>query len=163
MDHIEKASQEIFRVFMAEHWVRYYFAMQNGEVVFLDVPDEAIEALKAHDAGLAEFVAGVNGQSIDMESSRRAVGEHVFRTMEGGQYPPGLVAKAFDGARLGLLLKLFTVWLSGHEALLDAETMPFAEWERLFNAWRQDPAVARFAASLAQAGNPATPGSGAVH
>jgi hypothetical protein len=163
MDHIEKASQEIFRVFMAEHWVRYYFAMQNGEVVFLDVPAEALEALQAHDAGLAEFVAGVNGQSIDMESSRRAVGEYVFRTMEGGQYPPGLVAKAFDGPQLGLLLKLFTVWLSGHEALLDAETMPFAEWERLFAAWRQDPAVARFAASLAQAGNPATPGSGAVH
>ena len=163
MDHIEKASQEIFRVFMAEHWVRYYFAMQNGEVVFLDVPAEALEALQAYDAGLAEFVAGVNGQSIDMESSRRAVGEHVFRTMEGGQYPPGLVAKAFDGPQLGLLLKLFTVWLSGHEALLDAETMPFAEWERLFSAWRQDPAVARFAASLAQAGNPATPGSGAVH
>ena len=163
MDHIEQASREIFRVFMAEHWVRYYFAMQNGEVVFLDVPNEAIEALKAHDTGLAEFVAGVNGQSIDMESSRRAVGEHVFRTMEGGQYPPGLVAKAFDGPRLGLLLKLFTVWLSGHEALLDAETMPFAEWERLFTTWRQDPAVARFAASLAQAGNPATPGSGAVH
>ena len=163
MDHIEKASQEIFRVFMAEHWVRYYFAMQNGEVVFLDVPAEALEALQAHDAGLAEFVAGVNGQPIDQESSRRAVGEHVFRTMEGGQYPPGLVAKAFDGPQLGLLLKLFTVWLSGHEALLDAETMPFAEWERLFTTWRQDPAVARFAASLAQAGNPATPGSGAVH
>ena len=163
MDHIEQASREIFRVFMAEHWVRYYFAMQNGEVVFLDVPAEVLEDLKAHDAGLAEFVAGVNGQSIDMESSRRAVGEHVFRTMEGGQYPPGLVAKAFDGPRLGLLLKLFTVWLSGHEAMLDAQPLPLAEWERLFTAWRQDPAVARFAASLAQAGNPATPGSGAVH
>ena len=163
MDHMEKASEEIFRVFMAEHWVRYYFAMQNGDVVFLDVPAEAIEALKAHDAGLAEFVAGVNGQPIDMETSRRVVGEHVFRAMEGGQYPPGVVAKAFDGRQLGLLLKLFSVWLSGHEALLDAQAMPFAEWDRLFAAWRQDPAVVRFAANLAQAGSPASPASGAVH
>ena len=43
MDNIEeKASQEIFRVFMAEHWVRFYFAMENEGVVVLDVPAEAI-------------------------------------------------------------------------------------------------------------------------
>jgi hypothetical protein len=163
MDMTEKASQEIFRVFMAEHWVRYYFAMQNGDIVFLDVPEAAIEAFKAHDAVLAEFIVGINGQTIDMESSRRAVGEFVFRTMEGGAYPPGLVGRAFDGKPLALMLKLFSVWLSGHEAMLDAEPLPFAEWERLFAAWRQDPAVARFAGSLASAGNPATPASGAVH
>ena len=164
MDNIEeKASQEIFRVFMAEHWVRFYFAMENEGVVFLDVPAEAIEELKGYDASLAEFVAGVNGQPIDQESSRRAVGEFVFRVMEGGAYPPGLVARAFDGKPLGLLLKLFSVWLSGHEGMLDEAVLPFAQWELHFGAWRQDPAVARFATTLAAAGNPATPASGAIH
>ncbi|KHK01841.1 hypothetical protein [Desulfovibrio sp. TomC] len=163
MDDIERASQEIFRVFMAEHWVRFYFAMENEGVVFLDVPAEVIEALKGADAVLGEFVAGVNGQSIDMESSRRSVAEFVFRTMEGGSYPPGLVARAFDGKPLALMLKLFSVWLSGHEEMLDAEALPLLEWERLFTVWRQDPAVARFAANLATAGNPATPASGAIH
>ena len=163
MDDIEKASQEIFRVFMAEHWVRFYFAMENEGVVFLDVPAEALENLKVADAVLAEFVSGVNGQPIDVESSRRAVGEFVFRTMEGGNYPVGLVGRAFDGKTLALLLKLFSVWLSGHEEMLDAEVLPLAEWERLFTLWRQDPAVARFAGNLATAGNPATPASGAVH
>ncbi|MHC1791339.1 hypothetical protein [Solidesulfovibrio sp.] len=163
MDQIEQASQEIFRIFMAEHWARYYFAMENGDVVFLDIPQEAIDALKAEDPVLAEFVAGINGQAIDMESSRRAVGEFIFKAMEGGQYPQGLVGRAFDGKPLGLLLKLFSVWLSGHEGMLDAAVLPLAEWERHFTTWRQDPAVARFAASLATAGNPATPASGAVH
>lgn len=164
MDNIEeKASLEIFRVFMAEHWVRFYFAMENEGVVFLDVPAEAIEELQSHDPGLAEFVAGVNGQPIDQESSRRAVGEFVFKAMEGGNYPPGLVARAFDGKQLGLLLKLFSVWLSGHEGMLDEAELPFSQWEQHFSAWRQDPAVARFAATLASAGNPATPASGAIH
>lgn len=164
MDNIEeKANQEIFRVFMAEHWVRFYFAMENQGVVFLDVPAEVIEELKGYDPALAEFVAGINGQSIDQQSSRRAVGEFVFKTMEGGNYPVGLVTRAFDGKPLGLLLKLFAVWLSGHEGMLDEAVLPFSQWEQHFGTWRQDPAVARFAATLATAGSPATPASGAVH
>ena len=163
MDHMEKASEEIFRVFMAEHWVRYYFAMQNGDVVFLDLPAEAIEALKAHDAGLAEFVAGVNGQPIDMESSQRAVGEFVFRTFEGGTFPAGTVAKTFDSKEFGRLVRLFSVWLSGHEAEFDAEVMPFALWESLFTAWRADPAVQRFQDSLKGGGNPAPPSGETIH
>jgi len=164
MDNIEeKATLEIFRVFMAEHWVRFYFAMENEGVVFLDVPAEAIEELKGYDASLAEFASGVNGQAINQETSRRMVGEFVFKTMEGGNYPQGLVARVFDSKQLGLLLKLFSVWLSGHEGMLDEGVLPFSQWEQHFSTWRQDPAVARFAASLAGAGNPATPGSGAVH
>ena len=54
-------------------------------------------------------------------------------------------------------MRLFSVWLSGHEAVLDAEPLPLAEWLRRFSAWRQDPAVIRFAESLLAAGNPESP------
>jgi hypothetical protein len=163
MDDIEKASQEIFRVFMAEHWARFYFAVDQDGVVFLDVTPEAMEVLKAEDAMLAEFVGGLNGQPIDMDSSRRAVGEFVFKAFEGGNYPQGVVTKAFDSKPFALLMRLFSVWISGHEGLLDAEVLPFSEWDRLFSAWRQDPAVARFTASLVAAGNPDAPGSATLH
>ena len=163
MDHTEQAVQEIFRVFMAEHWARFYFAVQQDDVVFLDVPREALAQTEADAPELAEFVKGINGQPIDMASSRRVVAEFVFRTLEGGKYPVGTVTKAFDSRPFALVMRLFSVWLSGHEEMLDANPLPVAEWERLFNAWRQDPAVARFAANLTNAGNPSAPASGSVH
>ncbi|EHJ48745.1 hypothetical protein DFW101_2741 [Solidesulfovibrio carbinoliphilus subsp. oakridgensis] len=163
MDPIEKASEEIFRVFMVEHWARFYFAVEQDGVVFLDVPEEAMAELKAEHPFLAEFVASINGQPIDMESSRRAIGEFVFRSFEGGTFPQGTMAKAFDSKPFAMRMRLFSVWLSGHEGQLDAEPMPFAVWDTLFAQWRQDPAVLRFAASLAAAGNPEVPSSGSVH
>ncbi len=163
MDHIEKASEEIFRVFMVEHWARFYYAVEQDGVVYLDVPEEALAQLRAEHPHLADFVAGINRQPIDMESSRRAVGEFVFRSFEGGAFPTGTLTKAFDSKPFAMRMRLFSVWLSGHEAQLDAETMPFSAWDGLFSEWRQDPAVLRFAASMAAAGNPEVPSSGSVH
>lgn len=163
MDPIEQASEEILRVLMAEHWARFYYAMEQDDVVYLSVPPEIVEALKATHPSLAEFVTDINSRPIDMESSQRAVGEFVFRAFEGVGYPAGTVAKAFDSKYFTLLVRLFSVWLSGHEAEFDVEVMPFAVWDSLFAEWRQDPAVQRYAASLAAGGNPPDPTNGTVH
>ena len=163
MDAIEQAAGRIFRVFLTEHWARFYYAVEQDGVAFLDVPEEALARIEAEDALLAGFLRGLNGQPLDAETSRKAIGEHVFSNLEGGVYPPGTVAKAFDSPAFGLTLQLFSVWLSGHEALLDVETLPHDEWERLFTTWRQDPAVERFAASLSAAGKAAAPGSDTIN
>lgn len=163
MDVIEKAAEEIFRVFMVEHWARFYFAVEQDGVVYLDVPEEEMTALRTETPELAAFIADINGQPIDMESSRRAVGEFVFRSMEGGTYPVGTVAKAFDSKPFAMGMQLFAVWMSGHEAQLDKETMSFSDWDNLFSAWRQDPAVIRFSESLASGANPVVPSSDTVH
>ncbi|MFU2209897.1 hypothetical protein [Solidesulfovibrio sp. C21] len=163
MDVMEKAAEEIFRVFMVEHWARFYFAVEQDGVVHLDVPQEELTALRTEYPDLGGFIAGINGQPIDMESSRRSVGEFVFKSMEGGNYPIGTVAKAFDSKPLALLMQLFSVWMSGHEAQLDQETMSFSDWDNLFSEWRKDPAVQRFSANLASTGNPSGSTSGTVH
>jgi hypothetical protein len=163
MDAVEQAVEAIFRVFMAEHWARFYHAVEQDGVVSLDVPEDVLAKMAVEDAGLAGFLRELNGQPLDEETSRRAIGEHVFRTLEGGAFPQGTVAKAFDSKDFGLTMRLFSVWLSGHEALLDVEDLPLAEWGRLFAAWRQDPAVLRFAESLAAAGNPESPSADTVN
>jgi hypothetical protein len=163
MDVVDQAAAVIFRVFLAEHWARFYYAVEQDGMIALDVPEEALAAVAAGDAGLAGFLAWLNGRALDEETSRQAIGEHVFRTLEGGNSPQGTVAKAFDSKGFGLTMRLFSVWLSGHEAMLDAEPLPLAEWERLFAAWRQDPAVIRFAESLVAAGNPESPASDTVN
>ncbi len=156
MDPIEKAGEEILRVFMAEHWARFYYAVEQDGVVFLSVPDEALAAMRETHPALADFVAGINGRPIDMESSQRNVGEFVFQSFEGGTFPTGTVAKAFDSKHFRLIMHLFSVWLSGHEAEFDAEVMPFAVWDSLFAEWRKDPAVLRFGDSLAGGGDPSS-------
>lgn len=163
MDIMEQAAEEIFRVFMVEHWARFYFAVEQDGVVYLDVPESELAVLRAETPDLASFISGVNGQPIDMETSRRSVGEFVFKSMEGGNYPIGAVAKAFDGKPLATLMQLFAVWMSGHEGQLDQETMSFSDWDNLFSEWRKDPAVQRFAANLASTGNPSGSTSGTVH
>ena len=60
MDPIEQASEEILRVLMAEHWARFYYAMEQDGVVYLSVPPEVVEALKATHPSLAEFVTDIN-------------------------------------------------------------------------------------------------------
>lgn len=163
MDPIEKAAEEILRVLMAEHWARFYYAVEQDGVVYVNVPDDVLATMRESHPLLADFVAGINGQPIDMESSQRAVGEFVFRTFEGGTFPAGTVAKTFDSKEFGRLVRLFSVWLSGHEAEFDAEVMPFALWESLFTAWRADPAVQRFQDSLKGGGNPAPPSGETIH
>ena len=152
MDFVAKAAEEIFRVLMAEHWARFYFAVEQGDVVYLEVPDQELAVLRAEAPDLAAFISEINGHPIDMESSRRAVAEFVFRALEGGAAPAGTVAKAFDSKELALLMQLFSVWMSGHEAQFDQETMSFSDWYSLFDTWRNDPAVQRFGASLASTG-----------
>jgi hypothetical protein len=163
MDVVKQAAESIFRVFLAEHWARFYFAVEQDGAVVLDVPEEPLAVVEAEDAGLAAFLRELNGRPIDAESSKQAIGEHVFRSLEGGNLPQGTVAKAFDSPDFGLTMRLFSVWLSGHEALLDTETLPLAEWSRLFALWRQDPAVIRFAESLVAAGNPESPDGDTVN
>lgn len=163
MDVVEQAAAAIFRVFLAEHWARFSYAVEQDGTLSLDIPEEALTAVAAEDAGLADFLRSLSGRPLTEASSRRAVGEHVFRTLEGGTYPQGTVAKAFDSPAFALTMRLFSVWLSGHEAMLDAQPLPLAEWERLFATWRQDPAVVRFAASLAAAGNPESPSPDTVN
>lgn len=163
MDVIEQAAGRIFRVFLTEHWARFYFAVEQDGTVFLDIPEDVLARIEADDAGLAGFVRSLNGQPLDAEASRKAIGEYVFSTLEDGTYPPGTVAKAFDSPAFGLTMRLFSVWLSGHEELLDTETLPLTEWERLFAQWRQDPAVLRFAESLSATGNQTSPGSDTIN
>ncbi len=162
MDPIEKVAEEILLVVMAEHWARFYYAMEQDGVVFLDVPGEAIEELRKTRPVLADFITSINGQPLNQESSQRSVGEFVFQALEGGNLPAGTVAKAFDSKQFALLMRLFSVWLSGHEEQFDAEVMPFLQWEGLFTQWRRDPAVLRFGQTLAD-GGASTPSSGTTH
>ena len=102
MDAVEQAAGSIFRVFAAEHWARFYYAVEQDGAVTLDVPEEALAAIAAEDQGLAGFLGGLNGKPIDPESSRQAIGEHVFRSLEGTGLPQGTVAKAFDSPSFAL-------------------------------------------------------------
>lgn len=159
MDAVEQAAEAIFNVFLAEHWARFTYAVERDGAVYLDIPEEALAAAATDAADLAGFLRDLAGRPVDAETSKRAIGEYVFKTMEG-VYPPETVVQAFDSPAFGLTMQLFSAWLTGHERLLELEILPLAEWQRMFTTWRQDPAVIRFAESLASGEAPTSGGEG---
>jgi len=150
MDAVEQAVEAIFRVFQAEQWARFSYAVERDGAVYLDIPEDAVAAVATEDASLAEFVRTLGHQPVAAETSKRLIAEHVFRSSEG-VFPPEVVIEAFGSPAFAKTMELFAGWLGGHEKLLDLEPLPLAEWRRMFATWRQDPAVAR---SVAGAGEP---------
>lgn len=142
MDAVEQAVEAIFRVFQAEQWARFSYAVERDGAVYLDIPEDALTAVAAEDETLADFLRTLGNEPVAAETAKRRIAEHVFRTSQG-VFPPEIVIEAFGSPAFAKTMELFAGWLGGHEKLLDLEPLPLAEWQRMFATWRQDPAVAR--------------------
>lgn len=160
---VNAAVRDIFRVLAAEHWARFYFAEDRDGAVFLAVPEDRLLAVEKTQPLLAEFLREINGKPTDYETSRRCVGEFVFRNFEVSRYASGILAQAFDSDAFKIETRLFSMWLSSHEGILDQRRRDLEEWFEYYEGWRGSEQVRRFAASLAGAGNPETPTPDSVH
>ncbi len=160
---VNAAVRDIFRVLAAEHWARFYFAEDRDGEVVVAIPGESLLAVEKTQPLLAEFLKEINGKPTDYETSRRCVGEFVFRVFEVSRYASGILSQAFDSEAFKIETRLFSMWLSSHEGILDERRRDLEEWFEYYEGWRGSEQVRRFAASLAGSGNPETPGQGAVH
>lgn len=150
---LKKVSADVFAVCALEQWARFYFTVERDELLYLDIPEEAIAPVEAARPHLAAFLREINGRPTSPELSRQMIGEFVFKNLEGVENDSGAVGRVFDALPFRVTMRLFSLWLQGHEAMLDERIMPFAEWIGHFDAWRQDEKVKRFAESLVQSGN----------
>lgn len=160
---VNAAVRDIFRVLAAEHWARFYFAEERAGAVFVSIPEKRLLAVEKTQPLLAEFLREISGKPTDYEISRRCVGEFVFRHFEVSRYASGILSQAFDSEAFKIETRLFSMWLSSHEGILDERQRDLEEWFEYYEGWRGSEQVRRFAASLAGAGNPQAPGQGTVH
>ncbi|NDY55768.1 hypothetical protein G3N56_03300 [Desulfovibrio sulfodismutans] len=160
---LNAAVGDIFKVLAAENWARFYFAVDRDGQVFVDIPAERILAAEKNQPLLAEFLKEINAKPTDYETSQRVVGEFVFRNLEVSRYASGILAQAFDSEAFKLENRLFAMWLTSHEAIMDERVRELDEWFEYYEGWRESEQVRRFAAGLAGSGNVENPGQGGVH
>jgi hypothetical protein len=140
--------KDIARVFMFEHWARFYHAVDKAGKTFLDVPDGVMEQCKAKHPDLAPLLEECAVQELTVESSCRTVGEFVLRLLDGTKYPPGKVLKALDSKAHKIETHMFNLWLKGHEGYLDANPQDFDGWLYMYQNWRMMDQVKAFTAKL---------------
>ncbi len=146
--NFEKLVENVFQVFAVEHWARFYYAVDKDGEVFVEIPDAAILETEKTSPALAAFLREINHQKTDMETSQRQVGEFAFKTFEENMTREGRLIKLFDSPEFRILARLFSLWLAGHEGLLDQREYSFAEWGAMFGQWRKAEQVQRYAATL---------------
>jgi hypothetical protein len=139
MDNQQKALDNIAEVFQFEHWLRFYFVMENEadkEDLRLLVPDEFMSQIKTSHPHLHDLAELVNGTAVDYQASCDTVCSYVARKLEGPNQSPMLVTKVIDSREFQIEMYLFGLWIKGHEDYLDDKFRNFSEWQELYEGWK---------------------------
>ena len=150
--------KDIIRVFIFEHWARFYYAAQRDGKVFLEIPAELMAKLREKHPDLAPLLESANTKELSYESCQANVGSFVCSLLDGTKYPAGMVTKCLDSKDFRIELHLFNLWLQGHEGYLEQHSLTFEDWLEMFANWKLMDKVREFIAKLRQTPNsPGTP------
>jgi hypothetical protein len=144
------AFDRVVEVVMFENWLRFYFLAEEGEKLFLRLPEKAMAQLKNRYAefyGLAEYLQDTE---ISHEASVKAVCLFVSDGPGAIALPESRVAEVFDSSRFHLELQLFGSWVQGHEEQLDERFLEFSQWRELYARWKDTDEVRAYAQAQAQ-------------
>jgi hypothetical protein len=150
IDQDEIIIKDIFRVFILEHWARFYFTKERNGKTFLEIPEEELEHCRKAHPDLAPLLEESTGKELTYESSCQNVGAFVCRIFDGVKYPPGKVSRTLDSKPFRIEMHLFSLWLQGHEGYLEQKLLSFDDWLEMFVNWKQMDQVKDFIAKLQQ-------------
>lgn len=159
----DSAVKRIAEVVMFENWLRFYFIVEEDEKLVLRLPGKAMEQLKKRYPSLYDLAEMLNGKEVDHATSLKEVCLFVAGGCGGKPVPEGLAEKVFESSAFQLELQLFSYWVQGHEAQLDASFMEFAGWQREYEAWKQSDEVRDHIRKLTESAALSPEGSSAVH
>jgi len=142
--------KDILRVFIFEHWARFYFTAERDGKPFLEMPAEVLEDCKTRYPDLAPLLEETTGKELSIEACMQNVGAFVCRLLDGEKYAPGVVTKALDSKPFRIELHLFNLWLQGHETYLDERQLSYDDWLEMFANWKLMDKVQEFIAKLKQ-------------
>ncbi len=142
----DAAFRDISEALKFEYWLRFYFIREENGKLLLDVPADRVQRIGETHGWLTGLVDMLNRREVDQESSCSAVCAFLGRAFDGSKYAEGTVGKVLDSKEMNLEQHLFSLWLQGHEELLDSEQMEFSRWTELFEEWKKDEQVRKYAA-----------------
>lgn len=131
-----QAVTDVAEIVQFENWLRFYFLQERGDDLVMEIPEQALERIRAKHPGMAGLVEDLNGRNMDYQASCNAVCEYVATTIDGKAHPVGTAEKVFDLPEFQMEMKLFGVWAQAHEEQLDQGFLDFATWQELFEQWK---------------------------
>ncbi len=159
----QNAVSDVSLIVRFEHWLRFYFVVEDGGALKLSVPGETMENLKSKEGFLAPLAEMLNNGEITQEGSQLTVCNFVGARLDGTKYPIGVCDRVFDSSAYKIENYVFSLWLKGHEPYLDEREHEFAEWEEMYSEWRKLDEVKEYVAKLTQGSAAQGDGSGTVH
>ncbi len=148
MENRKKAQAEISQVFRFEQWLRFYFVEERDDKLFMSVPPERLEEIKASHPHLEELARIANGGEIDYQKSCDMVCAYVGAHIDGPKHSTALVSSIMDSKAFQVEMYLFGLWIKGHEDYLDEEQRGFGEWEDLYAGWKDTEQVRDYTRKL---------------
>ena len=144
----ESAIKRISEVVMFENWLRFYFIAEEGEKLFIRLPEQAIDRLRIKYSNLYGLAERLNNTEIDHKTSLNAVCLFVASEIGGVALPEDLIGRVFDSPRFHIELQLFSSWVQAHEEQLDESFMEFSLWQKMYVEWKSTDSVQDYIKTL---------------
>ncbi len=131
------ALSDVTRVFMFEHWLRFYFVQDQDGEIRLELTSAQKDRIHAEYRELGELAERMDGEVLSPEKCRAFIVDFLRDQYDGKKYPMGMVPQILDQAEFQLELALFNVWSSLHETQLETGILGFEKWEAFFKEWKE--------------------------
>jgi hypothetical protein len=151
------AINTVSEVLMFENWLRFYFIAEEGDKLFIRVPETAEKRIREEYPHLFGLLELMNNKEITYETSRDAVCSFVASDVDGSRMKAGTSEKVFDSSLFQFEMQLFNIWVQSHEEQLDKNFMDLRKWQELFAEWKRSDKVKEYVAELKDASTRTAP------
>lgn len=145
----DAALERVMEVVMFENWLRFYFIEEQGDRLFINLPDKALEQIEKRYDTLHDLADRLNQRDLDHQLSMNEVCLFVAADFSSRGLAEDLPARVFDSNAFMVEMQLFGSWVQGHEEKLDESFLDFGSWQKLYKEWRQSEEVQEFRKKLA--------------
>lgn len=154
-EDFQKQVAAILEVVIFENWLRFYFIHDQQGDLRLNLPEKSIARIGELYPRLLPLAEKLNGKSIDFDTSRKAVLNHLLEYVDGQTMPRGQAQRILSSPTFQVRLQLFHTWAQMHEDQLDQGFLEFGAWRNLFAQWLDTPGATELAKKLLAGGRPA--------
>ncbi|QGY38895.1 hypothetical protein GM415_01660 [Pseudodesulfovibrio cashew] len=149
---VKSAIKDALKVFQFDQWVRFYFVVEKGEELWIEIPQEVLDALKEDDPDMHRYADLINNAITDYNRSQENVCSYIAGRLDGQKYEQTVLPQVFDNSTFKVEMYIFNVWLKMHEPHLDEEYMDFAGWMEMYDGWNSLDEVKAYRAKLVESG-----------
>ncbi|NDV18547.1 hypothetical protein GO013_03825 [Pseudodesulfovibrio sp. JC047] len=149
---VKNAVKDTLEVFQFDQWLRFYFVVEKGEELWIEIPDDTLAEIKKDHPALYGFADMVNNAVTDYKRSQENVCSYVAARLDGQKYESTVLPQVFDNATFKVEMYIFNVWLKMHEKILDEDSLDFNGWLKIYTEWNALDEVTEYRSKLLNSG-----------